>query len=84
MSRRCTCVDLGGHAFQLHRQPAGRFVHQVDGFVGQEPVGDVAVRKLGRGDQSRVLDLHALVMGLVARLEAAEDGDRVVDLGSPT
>ena len=72
-------VDLVGHAFQLHRQPAGGLVHQVDGLVGQEAVGDVAVRELGRGHQGRVLDLHALVMGFVARLEAAEDGDRVLD-----
>ena len=72
-------VDLRRHAFQFHRQPAGGLVHQVDGLVGQEAVGDVAVREVGRGDQGRVLDLHALVMGLVARLQAAEDGDRVFD-----
>ena len=72
-------VDLAGHAFQLHRQPAGGLVHQVDGLVGQEAVGDVAVREVGRRHQGRILDLHALVMGLVARLQAAEDGDRVFD-----
>ena len=72
-------VDLLGHALQLHRQAAGRLVHQVDRLVRQEAVGDVAVRQLGRGDEGRVLDLHALVMGLVPRLEPAEDGDRVLD-----
>ncbi len=72
-------VDLAGHAFQFHGQAAHGLVHQVDGFVGQEAVGDVAVRKLGGGHQGRVLDLHALVVGFVARLETAEDGDRVVD-----
>ena len=36
-------VDFGRHAFQLHRQPAGGFVHQVDRLVGQEAIGDVAV-----------------------------------------
>ena len=73
-------VDLGGHAFELHGQAAGGFVHQVDGLVGQEAVGDVAVRELGGGDQGGVLDADALVMGFVARLEAAEDGDRVFDV----
>ncbi len=73
-------VDLARHAFQFHRQPAGGFVHQVDGLVGQKAIGDVAVRQLGGRHQGRVLDLHALVMGLVARLQAAQDGDRVFDV----
>ena len=74
-------VDLVRHALQLHRQPAGRLVHQVDGLVGQEAVGDVAVRKVGRRHQGRVLDLDPLVMGLVAGLQAAENGDGVLDRG---
>ena len=74
-------VDLLRHALQLHGQAAGGLVHEVDGLVGQEAVGDVAVRKVGRGHQGRVLDLHAAVMGLVARLQTAEDGDRVLDVG---
>ena len=65
-------VDLRGDAFQFHRQAAGRFVHQVDGLVGQEAVGDVAVRQLGGRDQRGVLDLHA-VMGFVARLQPAQN-----------
>ena len=72
-------VDLAGHAFQFHRQPAGGLVHQVDGLVGQEAVGDIAVRKVGRRHEGRVLDPHALMMGLVTRLQTAEDGDRVLD-----
>ena len=71
-------VDLLRHALQLHRQAAGRFVHQVDGLVRQKAVGDIAVRKIGRGHQGRVLDFHAAVMGLIARLQPAEDGDRVL------
>ena len=73
-------VDLGGDAFEFHGEPAGGFVHQVDRLVGQEAVADVAVRELGGGNEGGVLDLHALVMGFVARLEAAEDGDRVFDV----
>ncbi len=35
-------VDLEGHGVDLDAQLAGGFVHQVDGLVGQEAVGDVA------------------------------------------
>ena len=73
-------VDFAGNAFQFHGQAAGGFVDQVDGFVGQEAVGDVALRELGGGDQGGIFDLH-IVVGFVAGLEAAEDGDGVVDGG---
>ena len=73
-------VDLGRHAFEFHGEAAGGFVHQVDRLVGEEAVGDVAVRELGGGDEGGVFDPHALVMGFVAGLEAAEDGDRVFDV----
>ena len=53
-------------------------VDQVDGLVGQEAAGEVAVGQHGRGDQRGVLDAHAVV-DLVALLEAAEDGDGVLD-----
>jgi hypothetical protein len=76
-------VDLRWGRFPVPSPAAGRFVDQVDRLVGQEAVGDVAVRQLGRRDQRRVLDLDA-VMRLVARLQAAQDGDRVLDDGSPT
>ena len=41
-------VELLGLAVHLHAQARGRLVHQVDGLVGQEAVGDVA-RRQGRG-----------------------------------
>ena len=62
------------------RRRAGRLVHQVDGLVGQEAVGDVAIGQGGRGHQGRVLDAHAVVH-LVALLQAAQDGDGVVHVG---
>jgi hypothetical protein len=49
-------------------------VDQVDGLVGQEAVGDVAVGQLGRGHDGRVGDLHAVVH-FVLFLQAAQDGD---------
>ena len=71
-------VDLGGQGVDLDAEPRGGLVDQVDGLVGQEAVGDVAVREHGRRDQRRVLDLD-LVVDLVLLLEAAQDGDGVLD-----
>ena len=71
-------VDLGGQRVDLDAQLAGGLVHQVDGLVGQEAVGEVAVAEHGRGDQRAVLDAHAVVH-LVALLQAAQDADGVFD-----
>ncbi|MDH6595062.1 hypothetical protein M2165_004951 [Variovorax sp. TBS-050B] len=49
-------------------------VDQVDGLVGQETVGDVAVAQFGRGHDGRVGDVHAMVH-LVLLLQAAQDRD---------
>ena len=73
-------VDLGRQRVDLDAQPRGGLVDQVDRLVGQEAVGDVAVRELGGGDQRGVLDADAVVV-LVALLEAAQDRDRVLDGG---
>ena len=71
-------IQFRRHRVVLDPQPAGRLVHQVDGLVRQEPVGDVAVAQRRRRHQGRVLDPHA-VMGVVARLEPAQDRDGVLD-----
>ena len=73
-------VDLGRHRVDLDAQLAGRLVHQVDGLVGQEAPGEVAVGQHGRRHQRGVLDAHAVV-DLVALLQAAQDGDGVLDRG---
>ena len=70
-------VDLDGPRVDLHLQPAGGLVDQVDGLVRQEPRGDVAVGQCGRGDQRGVGDAHTVVH-LVAVLEAAQDADGVL------
>jgi hypothetical protein len=69
-------------AHDLHLEARRGLVDQVDGLVGQEAVGDVAVRERGGRDERRVLDADAVV-DLVALLEAAQDRDRVLDVGSP-
>ncbi len=73
-------VDLGRHRVDLDLQPRGRLVDQVDRLVGQEAVGDVALREGGRGDDRRVGDPHPVV-DLVALLQPAQDRDRVGDVG---
>ena len=69
-------VELGRHRVDLDAQAAGRLVDEVDGLVGEEAAGHVAVREHGRRDERRVLDAHAVV-DLVALLQPPQDGDRV-------
>ena len=71
-------VDLGGQRVDFDAQPRGGLVHQVDGLVGQEAVGDVALRQRGCRDQGGVGDADAVV-DLVLLLEAAEDADGLLD-----
>ena len=72
-------VHLLGLGVHLHADAARGLVHQVDGLVRQLAVADVAVREGGRGDDRRVGDVHAVV-DLVALLQAAQDGDGVLDV----
>ena len=73
-------VDLDRRGLDLHLQPRGGLVDQVDRLVGQEAVGDVALRQRRGGDDRRVGDVDAVVV-LVALLEAAQDRDRVGHVG---
>ena len=73
-------VDLHRPRVDLHAQPRAGLVDEVDGLVGQEARGDVAVGERGRGHQRGVGDPHAVV-DLVALLEPAQDADGVVDGG---
>ena len=65
------------------RRPARGLIDQVDGLVGQEAVGDVAVRQCGGGDDGAVGDPHAVVQ-FVFLLQAAQDRDRVSHGGLAT
>ena len=76
MRRSTSSISVGIESISM-RSARGRLVDQVDRLVGQEAVGDVAVRERRRGDDRRVLDAHAVV-DLVALLEAAQDRDRVL------
>ena len=77
-TRRSASSSSSGRGVDLHAQPRGGLVDQVDRLVRQLPVGDVAVGEDGRGDQRRVADADAVVR-LVALLQAAQDRDRVGD-----
>ena len=71
-------VDLRRLGIEFHLEPRGRLVHEVHRLVRQEAVGDVAVRKDGGGHQRGILDADVVVR-LVPLLEAAQDGDGILD-----
>ena len=71
-------IDRIRARIDLHLQPAGRLVDQVDRLVGKLAPRDVAVRQPRGRDQRGVTDADAVVH-LVAFLEAAKDRDRVFD-----
>ena len=71
-------VKLRGHGVYLRAYQRAGFVDKVDGLIWQETVGNVAIRQRCRGDERVIVDAHAVV-DLVALLESAEDGYRVLD-----
>ncbi len=71
-------VERLGLGVDLHPQPRRGLIDQVDRLVGQEAVGDVAVRQHRRGDQRGIGDAHA-VMQLVFLFQPAQDRDGVLD-----
>ena len=73
-------IELFGLRIALHAELGGSFVHEVDGLVGEEAVGDVAMREGDGGDEGIVLNAHMVVV-LVALFESAQDGDGVFGRG---
>ena len=71
-------VDFRRHGIELDLQTRSRFVDQIDRFVRQKPIADVAMRKHRRRHQRRVLNAHA-VMHFVALFQSAQNRDRVFD-----
>ena len=65
-------VQLFRHRVAFHSQFCGCLVHQVDGFIGQKTVGDVAFRQLNSRNTSIVLYAH-LVMVFVTLLNTAQN-----------
>ena len=73
-------VELLGLGIDLHPEPARSLVDEVDGLVGQEAIGDVAVGERSRRDERVVGDGDA-VMHFVLLFQAAQDGHRVLHGG---
>ena len=69
-------VHLLGFAVQLHFDAAGGFVNQINRFIGQEAVGNVAVAQLCGGNNGGVGNVDA-VMDFIAFLQTAQDGNGV-------
>ena len=71
-------VHFCRHGVDFGTNHGTRFIHKVNRLVGQEAVGDIAVGERCGGNQGVVLNLHA-VEHFVALLEAAQDGNRVLN-----
>ena len=79
--------DLPGHRVQLSRHGVhfrpdlgAGFIDQIDGLVGQEPVGDIPMGQRCGGNDGGVRDLHA-VEHLVPLLQATQNGDGILHRG---
>ena len=73
-------MSSGGAVAGAQAYAAGGLVDQVDRLVGQVAVRDVADRQVGRGLDRLVGDLD-LVVVLVARADAEQDLDRLLERG---
>ena len=71
-------VELLRHGIDLRADLGARLIHKVNGLIGEETVGDVAVGERRGSDKRVIMDTHA-VIDLVALLQTAENGDRVLD-----
>ena len=69
-------VHLLGLGIQLHFDAAGRFINQINGFIGQEAIGNVAVAQLGSGDDGGVGDVDFMV-DFVTLLQTAQNGNGI-------
>src|SRR2546422_656514 len=65
-------IELDRLAVDLHAQPAGRLIDEIDRLVGEEPATDVPVRQRRRRDDGGIGDAHAVVH-FVALLQPAQD-----------
>src|SRR5581483_9823451 len=61
-------------------QRSRRFVDQIDSFVGEEAIRNVAVRERGSRDYSGVLDAHSM-MHFVTLLQPTQNRNGVFHVG---
>ena len=68
------------HVLERDAQAGSGLVHQVDDFVRQKAIGDIAAGQVDGGDDGVVGDMHA-VEELVLFLDAAQNGDGILGRG---
>ena len=73
-------IQFRRHGVNFRTDHGAGFIHQVDGLIGQEPVGDVPVRQGGRRNQGRVLNFHA-VEHFIPLFQPTQNGNGVFDRG---
>ena len=67
-------VQLLGYRVALHTQLGSSLIHEVNGLVWEETLGDITARELYGCHDGLVLDTYLMVV-LVALLESAKDRD---------
>ena len=70
-------VQLRGQGIDFRADQGTGLIHQVDGLIRQEPVGDIAVGEGRRSDQGRVLNFDT-VENLIPLLESPQDRDGIL------
>src|SRR5262249_21743452 len=73
-------IELLRLGIDLHFERRRGLVDQVDRFMGQKTVGDIAVGQRGRRHKRGIGDANAVVL-LVSVLQAAQNGDRILHAG---
>ena len=58
----------------FHLDTGGGFVYQINGFVRQKTVGNIAVRQFCRGHDGRISNLHTMVQ-FIFFLQTTQDSD---------
>lgn len=70
-------IELHGHGVDLRADHSAGFVNEINGFIGQESIRDIAIGKRCGGDERLILNFDA-VEHLKAFLQAAQDGDGIL------
>ncbi len=71
-------IQFHRHGIHLRTDAGTCLIHQVNGLIRQETIRDVAVRKLGRCNQSLILDLYAVIR-LKAVLQTTQNRDGILN-----
>jgi hypothetical protein len=71
-------VDFGGQRIDLHAQSGRGFVDQVNGFIRQEAVGDVALGENRGSNNRRIFDSYSVV-DFITLFQATKNRDGVFD-----